>query len=105
MVPIRAVAELVEAEAIPEANLGLLRADRLRNYLYLPAGGGLTQESVGLLYMPLTIHHDVIAQNRTAQLSSAAYWHLRSKLVAYSTGLVIPSTTFGAIPPDTERRD
>ena len=44
------------ADAIPEDNVGLLRADRLRNYLYLPPGGGLAVESVALLYMPLTLH-------------------------------------------------
>lgn len=105
LVPVRPAAQLLDAGAITEQNVGNLRADRLRNYLYLPASGPLDEESVALLYMPLTMHHDVIADTRTAQLTSAAYWHLRVKLMAYSGGFLVDSSVLGDIPGDTERSD
>jgi hypothetical protein len=105
LIPVRSAAELLDAGAITQGNLGHLRSDRLRNYLYLPTGGPFGEESVGLLYMPLTMHHDVIAEGRLAQLTSAAYWHLRAKLIAYDTGLVIDPAAFGEPPPNHERRD
>src|SRR3954452_11941740 len=67
LIPIRPLMELQEADVITDANVANLRADRLRNYLYLPAGGPLSEESVALLYMPTTMHHDVIASDRRAQ--------------------------------------
>jgi hypothetical protein len=105
VVPVRPLDEVTAAGAIPEHNIGLLRADRLRNYLYLPAGGPFTAESVALLYLPITLHHDVIAENRTAQLTAAAYWHLRVKLTAFHTGLVLEPSVFGEPPADRERTD
>jgi hypothetical protein len=105
LVPIRPVAELLQAGVITEQNVRTLRADRLRNYLYLPAGGTLTEESVALLYMPITVHHDVIVSERRAQLTGAAYRHLRVKLIAYNTGLVIDPEVFGEPPADTDRAD
>lgn len=105
LVPVRRVAELREADVIGEHNVGNLRADRLRNYLYLPTGGTIEEESVALLYMPITMHHDVIAKARTAQLTSAAYWHLRVKLIAYNTGLVIDPAALGEPPADADRID
>jgi len=105
LIPLRPVDELVAAQAIPESNLGLLRADRLRNYLYLPVGGPLAVESVGLLYMPVTIHHDVIANDRVAQLTGAAYRHLRVKLMAYTGGFLLDPSELGDPPADHERAD
>ncbi len=105
LIPIRPVAELQEAEVITDDNVGNLRADRLRNYLYLPAGGPLNEESVALLYMPATMHHDVIASERRAQLTGIAYRHLRVKLIAYASGLVIVPDVLGEPPESTERID
>jgi hypothetical protein len=50
LIPIRSVGELVAAGAVVERNLGNLRADRLRNYLYLPATEHYP-ESAALLYL------------------------------------------------------
>lgn len=105
LIPIRPVAELQDAEVITDDNIGNLRADRLRNYLYLPSGGPLTEESVAFLYMPMTMHHDVIASERRAQLTGVAYRHLRVKLIAYDSGLVIDPAALGEPPADTERTD
>ena len=103
MVPLRPVAELVDAGAISERNLGNLRADRLRNYLYLPEGPA-GPESAALLYMPISLHHDVIADSRIAQLTGAAYWHLRVKLIAFVGGVVLEPGVFGDV-PDSHARD
>jgi hypothetical protein len=97
LVPIRPVAELVDAGAIPEPNLGNLRADRLVNYLYLPPHKRWP-ESTALLYLPLTVHHDVIAQDRVAQLTGAAFWHLRVKLMAFIGGFLLDPGELGDIP-------
>jgi hypothetical protein len=101
-VPIRSVDELVEAGAIPERNLGNLRADRLRNYLYLPAVQDWP-EGAALLYMPVTVHHDVIAQDRVAQLTGAAFWHLRVKLMAFVGGFLLDPSELGDVPEPHER--
>jgi hypothetical protein len=103
LVPIRPVDELVDAGAISEQNLGNLRADRLRNYLYLPAMMHLP-ESAALLYMPVTVHHDVIAQDRVAQLTGAAFWHLRVKLMAFVGGFLLDPSELGSVPEPHERQ-
>src|SRR5262245_24067786 len=54
LVPIRPVDELLAADAVSESNLGHLRSDRLRNYLYLPPADE-RPESAALLYLPLTV--------------------------------------------------
>lgn len=104
LVPLRPVEQLVEAGAIPERNLGLLRVDRLVNYLYLPADEELgLVESAALLYLPITMHHDVIAEDRVAQLTGEAFWHLRVKLMAYSGGFLLHPDELGEPPAATER--
>ena len=102
LVPVRSVDELLAAGAISEENLGHLRADRLRNYLYLPPFGDVP-EGAGLLYMPLTVHRDVIAQDRIAQLTGVAFWHLRVKLMAFSGGFLLDPSELGEPPAPHER--
>ncbi len=104
LVPIRPLKELLTNAAISEENLGNLRSDRMRNYLYLPSSSKF-EESVALLYMPITVHHDVIAKERFAQLSGAAYWHLRVKLMAYAGGFLLDPAEFGPVPADQQRLD
>jgi hypothetical protein len=104
LVPLRPIDELIEAGVVPERNLGHLKADRLVNYLYLPAEPELDiPESVGLLYLPVTVHHDVIAEDRVAQLTGEAFWHLRMKLMAFSGGFFIHPSEFGE-PPEPQAR-
>jgi hypothetical protein len=102
LVPIRPVEELVAAQAVPEHNLGLLRADRLVNYLYLPASDHWP-ESVALLYLPITVHHDVIVRDRVAQLTGLAFWHLRVKLMAFTGGFLLDPDELGPVPQPHER--
>jgi hypothetical protein len=102
MVPLRPVEELLAAEVVSDNNVGMLRADRLRNYLYLPENEHWP-ESAGLLYMPITLHHDVIALQRVTQLTGSAFWHLRAKLMAFFGGFLIDPTEFGP-PPEPQDR-
>lgn len=102
LVPVRPVDTLLEAGAVPERNLGLLRADRLRNYLYVPAGPAWP-ESAALLYLPVTVHHDVIVNDRVAQLTGTAFWHLRIKLMAFIGGFLLDPTELGDPPAPYDR--
>ena len=105
LIPIRPVEELVSAGAIPESNLGNLRADRLRNYFYLPALESAWPDSAALLYMPITVHHDVISDERVAQLTGVAYWHLRVKLMAFIGGFLLDPSELGEAPSPHERNN
>lgn len=102
LAPIRPVTELLGSGAINEDNVGNLRADRLRNYLYLPAHDEM-DESAALLYMPITMHHDVIAPNRVKQLTGAAFWHLRVKLMVFFGGFLLDPSELGLV-PDPQKR-
>lgn len=61
-------------------------------------------ESAALLYVPVTVHHDVIAQDRFAQLTGAAFWHLRVKLMAFVGGFLLDASELGDVPEPHERR-
>lgn len=102
LVPVRPLEQLVEAGAIANENLANFRADRLVNYLYAPAGPDWPESAV-LLYLPITVHHDVIAPDRAVQLTGAAYWHLRYKLMAFFGGYKVHPSEFGGAPRATER--
>jgi hypothetical protein len=102
MVPIRRVSELLESGVVTEQNLGLLRADRLVNYLYLP-GSEDQEEGVALLYLPITVHHDVISAQRTAQLTGSAFWHLRVKLMAFYGQFLLDPQELGDSPEPAQR--
>lgn len=103
LVPIRPVADLLEGGVVTEQNLPMLRADRLINYLYLPAHED-RPEGAALLYMPITVHHDVISEERTAQLTGQAFWHLRVKLMLFYGSFLLDPTELGE-PPEPAERD
>lgn len=104
LVPIRPLEQLVDAGAIAGDNVGLFKADRLVNYLYLPEGPEWP-ESAGLLYLPITIHHEVIVQDRAVQLTGPAFWQLRYKLMAFFGGFKIHPDELGPVPGPGERRN
>ncbi len=88
LAPIRPIDEMVGGGYIkPGAVEGLERFDQLINYLYLPPieDHGMPA-SVALLYMPVTLHHDLIADSRIAQLSKGAAIHLKRQLAAHVSG-------------------
>lgn len=102
LVPLRPVEHLLKAGAVTASNVGMLRADRLRSYVYLPEGPEWP-ESAALLYLPITMHHDVIACERVTQLTGSAFWHLRVKLMLYVGGFLLDPSELGTVPRPEER--
>jgi hypothetical protein len=78
------------------SKLGLARKyDSLINYMYLPADVANGQpESMAFLYMPVTMHHDMIDGQRTTQLTVEGARQLHRKLVWFQTSWLEPRATF-----------
>jgi hypothetical protein len=98
--PIVPVAVLMDAGVLTREKLGLVREyDALINYAYLPPFEveelefGLA-ESLALLYMPVTVHHDLIESNRVSQLTYAGAQQLCRKLAWFTTGWLEPRDFF-----------
>lgn len=51
-------------------------------------------ESVALLYMNVTLHHDIIEGQRITQLALPAAQQLQRKLVLFSSGLPVDRNEF-----------
>lgn len=102
VIPVRPLESLTDAGVITGDNVGHFRADRLVNYLYLPEGPNWP-ESAGLLYLPMSIHHDVIEGERVAQLTGEAFWQLRYKLMAYYGRFKVDPNAFGKTPGPAAR--
>jgi hypothetical protein len=92
LVPILPTAELVERGIVKETALpDLRRLDHLINYMYLPPLeveelDFAVPESLALLYMPVTLHHDLVDGNRVAQLAYRGAQQLQRKLVWFYSG-------------------
>jgi hypothetical protein len=96
LVPLRSVTELAEAGVIDSQKLGLAQSrDSLINYMYLPADVDLgIPESLALLYMPVTLHHDMIADSRITQLTQTAAAQLQRKLVWHASSVLLRPSDF-----------
>jgi hypothetical protein len=106
LVPVRPLSELIERGALdPERHLDPMRADRMRPYFYLPENSsfGLAEESAALLYQPLSFHHDVVKDLRTAQLTGEGYWQLRRSLAFYAAGVRLNPDDLGPPPAPHDR--
>jgi hypothetical protein len=57
-------------------------------------------ESAAFLYMPVTLHHDLIEGQRVAQLGPEAVLQLHRKVVWHATSLQVPREQFR--PPEGE---
>jgi hypothetical protein len=79
-----------------EASSDLARKyDGLINYMYLPPHEPSGQpESMALLYMSITLHHDMIDGQRTTQLAVEGARQLHRKLVWFNTSWLEPRATF-----------
>jgi len=88
LAPVQPLETLVEEGAIKaDAVTDLRRYDHLANYFYVPGiPDADLPESVALLYMPITIHHDYLEERRIAQLSRAGAIHLKRQLAAHLGG-------------------
>lgn len=96
LVPLRTVTELEQAGILDPAKRGLAeRRDSLINYMWIPGDSALgIEDSLALLYMPATLHHDMIAENRLAQLTYEAAQQLQKKLAWYATSMLLDRADF-----------
>jgi hypothetical protein len=96
LVPLRPVEELLDLGVIDKAKLGLAQSrDSLINYMYMPADRDLDlAESLALLYMPVTLHHEMIVDQRVAQLTIDAARQLQRKLVWHASSILLRISDF-----------
>lgn len=92
LVPLRPMEDLVGAGAIKDDQVEFVRGyDPLINYMYVPPLrvdelDFQLPESIALLYMPVTLHHEMIEAGRVAQLAYDGAQHLHRKLVRFVSG-------------------
>jgi len=112
LVPLRPFEELVGAGLLDDSKAGLARKrDGLINYLYLRASEefGLP-ETLALLYMPVTLHHEFLEANGSPQLAVEGACQLQSKLVCFREqpearpGDVRASARLNGLPSTISRR-
>jgi hypothetical protein len=96
LVPVRPFSELLDAGLLDASKAGLARKrDALINYMYLPADEDLgLPESMAFLYMPVTVHHELLVGQRITQLAAEGARQLHSKLVWFVSGLKLDRETF-----------
>jgi hypothetical protein len=96
LVPLRPVAELLEIGVLDNAKCRIAeKRDSLINYMWIPGNPELVlQDSLALLYMPVTLHHDMIASNRISQLTYDAACQLQKKLAWHATSVLLNRTEF-----------
>ena len=96
LVPLRPVAELMEIGVLDASKLRLSeKRDSLINYMYLPPEPSLDlEESLALLYMPVTLHHQMIESNRISQLTYDAASQLQKKLTWHASSVLLQRQDF-----------
>jgi len=96
LVPLRSVAELEELGILDQSRLRLAeKRDSLINYMYLPGSPELgIVESLALLYMPVTVHHEMIEANRVTQLTAEAAAQLQKKLTWFASSVLLNRDDF-----------
>jgi hypothetical protein len=90
------VTELLEMGVLDASKHRLAETrDSLINYMYIPATPELDlPESLALLYMPVTVHHDMIADTRITQLTYEAAAQLQKKLTWFASSLLVERADF-----------
>jgi hypothetical protein len=96
LVPVIPLQQLIDEGSIKEAAAEQLRQyDNLINYMFLPSSTAYAiEESLALLWLPMSLHHEQIVGQRVAQLSRAAAQQLQRKLQWFYTSLVDPREEF-----------
>jgi hypothetical protein len=96
LVPLRPVAELIGLGILDVSKQHLAEArDSLINYMYVPSDLGLgLPESLALLYMPVTLHHEMISEARVTQLTYDAASQLQKKLTWFASSLLADRADF-----------
>lgn len=96
LVPLRSVTELEESGVLDAAKRGLAEGrDSLISYMWIPGDPSVgINDSLALLYMPVTVHHEMIVDNRVTQLTYDATSQLQKKLAWYATSVVLDRADF-----------
>jgi hypothetical protein len=96
LVPLRPVEELLERGVLDTSKRGLAeKRDSLINYMWFPAlRDAEIPDSLALLYMPVTVHHDMVVESRVAQLTHEAAQQLQKKLAWHMTSMLIQRREF-----------
>ena len=96
LVPLRSVADLERAGVLDRAKIGIAeRRDGLINYMWTPGIPDVgIDDSLALLYMPVTLHHDMIVDARITQLTHDAACQLQKKLAWHATSVVLDRAEF-----------
>jgi len=93
---VRPVEDLLERGALDDAKLTMARKyDNFINYMYLPPLEEIElPESMAFIYMPVTLHHDLIDGQEAARLGPEAVLQLHRKLVWHATSLQVTREQF-----------
>lgn len=96
LIPLRPVSELLEIGILDASKHRLAEGrDSLINYMYIPADSSIgLEECLALLYMPVTLHHDMIAGTRLSQLTFDAACQLQKKLTWHMSSVLLERHNF-----------
>lgn len=96
LLPLRTVRELEDIGPLDAAKRGLAESrDSLISYMWIPGDRSVgVDDSLALLYMPVTVHHEMIAGNRMTQLTYEATSQLQKKLAWYATSVLLDRADF-----------
>lgn len=96
LVPLRPIQDVIDQGIFDKAKHRLAESrDALINYMYLPGADSLgLEESVALLYMPITLHHEMIDGQRISQLTPVAARQLQKKLTWHVSSVLLDRETF-----------
>lgn len=96
LIPLRPVTELADMGILDQSKRNLAeKRDSLINYMWVPADESLgIPESLALLYMPVTLHHDMLDGLRVTQLGRDAACQLQKKLAWHATSVLLDRSEF-----------
>jgi hypothetical protein len=96
LVPLRSVEELMSIGVLDNAKRRLAeKRDSLINYMFIPGSTELgIEESLALLYMPVTLHHEMVEDRRITQLTYDAAAQLQKKLVWHASSVLLQRQDF-----------
>lgn len=96
LVPLRRVVEFVDLGILDAAKRGLADGrDSLINYMWIPGDSEVgLEDSLALLYMPVTLHHDMVVGQRITQLTYDATSQLQKKLAWHATSMLLERADF-----------
>jgi len=96
LIPLRPLQELIDLQILDPAKRRLAeKRDSLINYMFIPASSDLgIEESLALLYMPVTLHHEMIEGARITQLTYDAATQLQKKLVWHASSVLLQRQDF-----------